>query len=275
MKRGMTLKDSFSQEIKIDMFKGVVVIDLLKKMLHHVRPYEVNPGETHHAFSRFEAKVLEALRCGESLEPVIVGMTHAFSGIPVDRTRKKKLVGIVGEIFVRQEEFINEHLIEKIENYGGEAWLMPLADFFTEGTYRDLIDARNTQPWNILLLTKRWLTLRSLLHLEHRLSKLAEPLLANRKEVSVQRVFKEGSRYMSPNLPLEDLPSLGRAVLFAKKKQVDLIINVKRFSCMPGNIVESISQRVQRDFRVPVLNIAYDGSGHANKPVGTVLENLK
>ncbi len=42
---------------------------------------------------------------------------------------RKPLVGIVGEIYVRNNVFANEHVVRSIEKLGAEAWMAPLAEW--------------------------------------------------------------------------------------------------------------------------------------------------
>ena len=75
-------------------------------------------------------------------------------------------------------------------------------------------------------------------------------------------------------MPLEDLPNIGRAMIFVEENKVDLLINVKPFSCMPGNVVEAIMQRIQKDYDIPVISLSYEGRGDTNQPIETILSNL-
>ncbi len=273
IKRGTALKDSASRKMKLDVFKGIVAIDILKKYLHRIRPYEVEKGSAKRVFDRYEDEIYKTIREDRSLEKVIARMSREFEAIPLG-AQKKKLVGIVGEIFVRQEEFINEYLIDEIEKYGGEAWLMPLSDWFLEGANRDLIDEIKSSKRSIARVFRRKITLHVLERIEKRMMKRTGRLLDRRHEPGIRAVFREGAKYLSESMPLEDLPNIGRAVIFSRRDRVDLIVNVKPFSCMPGNIVESLLKRIEREHRLPILSLSYEGGYNTNRPIRSILENL-
>jgi predicted nucleotide-binding protein (sugar kinase/HSP70/actin superfamily) len=266
VKRGVALDDSVSRKFKTDVYKGIVAVDVLKKFLH---------GSTDQVFKHYENILYEAIRKDDPMEPVIAEASEAFKRIRVDMSQKKKLVGIIGEIFVRQEEFINEGLIDEIERNGGEVWLMPLSGWFLEGACRDLIDTINTAITDIPMVVKRGLSLYTLDRIEKKMMKAAGPELQERHEPGIREIWSAGSKYLSRNLPLEDLPNIGRARIFAGKDKVDLIVNAKPFSCMPGNIVEAVLKEVEDEYNVPVINLSYEGGEGTNRPVRNILENLQ
>ena len=103
----------------------------------------------------------------------------------------------------------------------------------------------------------------------------AGKILADRHEPDVRKIYKAGEKYLSSNLPLEDVPNIGRAILFAKKDGVDLIVNVKPFSCMPGNIVEAVLQELSEACGVPTISLSYEGGEGTNRPIRDILENLQ
>ena len=57
------------------------------------------------------------------LVDVMRQLADNFSEITADYTKSKPLVGIVGEIYCRMDDYVNANLIRRIEKYGGEVWL--------------------------------------------------------------------------------------------------------------------------------------------------------
>jgi predicted nucleotide-binding protein (sugar kinase/HSP70/actin superfamily) len=52
--------------------------------------------------------------------------------------------------------------------------------------------------------------------------------------------------------------SIGKSVYWIKNG-ADGIINVFPFTCIPGNIVNAISKRIREEYKIPWLNLAFDG----------------
>ncbi len=44
-------------------------------------------------------------------------------------------MGIVGEIYVRSNRFSNGNLIQKVEEFGGQAWLAPIGEWVSYLNY--------------------------------------------------------------------------------------------------------------------------------------------
>jgi predicted nucleotide-binding protein (sugar kinase/HSP70/actin superfamily) len=266
-------KDSINPEIKKNAYRGMVVLDLLQKSLHKTRPYEREKGRSLATYRDYRKRVLDALERGGPLEPVFVEAVEAFKRIEIDRARRP-LVGIVGEYFVTTSAFINQNLIEVIEECGGEAWLVPHADFTLWYSVKDFQVLHKLRPFDREGILKQERTVEFLQGEEHRLIALSGGFLDRRSEPSMREIYREAMSYMHEDVPNETLPTVGRAVLFAKRDGASLIVNCKPFSCMPGNASEAILQRVKRDYDIPVVNVNYEGTGDANKSVRTMLLNL-
>jgi len=118
-------------------WKGIVFVDGLVKMLHQTRPYEVNRGDTEKMYLRYLGELDQAMRQDAPLEDLAARAASDFATIEVVR-EDRPLVGVVGEIYLRNNRFSNNHLIEKLENLGVEIWLASFAEWplYTSHTYR-------------------------------------------------------------------------------------------------------------------------------------------
>lgn len=70
-------------------------------------------------------------------------------------------------------------------------------------------------------------------------------------------VKQKAAPYLSQNVGGEGRETIGGIVLFAERG-FDGIIQLLPFGCMPENIATSITPKVQRDFDIPVLTLAFD-----------------
>ncbi len=68
----------------------------------------------------------------------------------------------------------------------------------------------------------------------------------------------------------EAILTVGRASLF-KRDGVSAIVNCLPFGCMPGNLTSALLLSLQDKFRIPVVNVTYDGKGGVNESVGLFL----
>jgi predicted nucleotide-binding protein (sugar kinase/HSP70/actin superfamily) len=217
--------------------------------------------------------VLSALESGEPLEPVFNRAIEAFRQITV-RREQRPLVGIVGEYFVTTSPFINQRLVEVIEECGGEAWLVPHADFTLWYSVKDFQVLDKLRPVDEKTRRRHEGTIAFLQSEEHRWIERSGGFLDDRAEPAMNEIYAEAVQYMHEDVPNETLPTVGRAVLFARRDRASLIVNCKPFSCMPGNASEAILQKVKRDYDVPIVSVNYEGTGDANQTVRTMLLNL-
>jgi len=180
--------------------------------------------------------------------------------VKVDRSDPKPRIGIIGEIFVRSNQFANDFVVRKLEGLGAECALPPMEEWL------DYIDHQRRR--------------RSRLHLEggwrdwakQKLSELvqersAQPLRKQfdsaienfARELPTQQILNRGRRYLTPAVEGEAILSMGRAIEYAEHG-FDGIVNIIPFGCMPGTIVSILLHQFRQDYGLPVFNLVVDGT---------------
>ena len=192
----------------------------------------------------------------ESLEKLATEANAALCAIDVAGDRRP-LVGVVGEIFLRNNRFSNNHLIETLEKLGLEVWLATFTEWplYTSVTYRN--DARaNFDLKNYIDSTLQLLFQR---RQEHSIVKRFSGMNQLWNEYPVERVLKLASRYLPLDFKGEAILSIGKAMEMVNKGAAG-VVNAMPFNCMPGTVVSSLSKTVSEDLGgVPWLNISYEG----------------
>lgn len=122
---------SMDLKIQIKMLFGLTFIGFLEQMRRAVRPYEVNKGDTDKVFEtalkECSAGLVASNKKGyQALERAV----QAFNDIEVNRTERKPLVCMVGEILVEYHHGANRNIIRYLEDNGLEVYLPPMLDFF-------------------------------------------------------------------------------------------------------------------------------------------------
>jgi predicted CoA-substrate-specific enzyme activase len=268
------VSDSFTSDLKMEVFRGVLVLDILKRMLYKTRPYEKRTGQTDLVYEKHRELLLSAIRSGDSLDASIVKALEEFKGIEVDRSAKKLLVAVVGESSVRCDAYINQDLLKIIEDNGGEIWHMNMTEWLIWGTSRTT-PAYGEYLWkddNHLDIDR---IVTGMEMEQERMLDLCGDFLADRHEPHMAEVYEAAEEYVDRTCASETLTIAGRSVLFAKRDHADLVVNVKPFSCLPGNVTEAILNRIKIDVNVPIITITYERGGDPNAPVRTMLQNLK
>jgi predicted nucleotide-binding protein (sugar kinase/HSP70/actin superfamily) len=178
-------------------------------------------------------------------------------------------VGIVGEVYVRNNVFANEHVVRSIEKLGAEAWMAPLAEWvlFTSSLWnlRQNLDQRfSTQ------LVQGWVKWHWLRHWERKLYGAASPLLDDRHEPDLDDVLASAMTKLPDSIGGEAIITVGRAIEFVKQ-QAAMVVNVAPFSCMPGTITTAIFRQVSAETGTPIVNLFYDGTGGQNRSLEVYL----
>jgi predicted CoA-substrate-specific enzyme activase len=238
-------------------WKGIVAIELLTKCLHESRPYEQRKGSADELYRHHLERLVKSLRGKNGrVEDALTLASKDFAAFP--RTKERKpLVGIVGEIFVRSNKFSNEDVIRKIEALGGEVLLTPVDEWVY---YENFLDRRHSlakrnYSFVINTLIKNFFQKR----IEHRYSHCFKGRLRTLPEPSTAEVLKKAAPYVHDSFEGEAALSIGKAADFVSRG-VSGVVNTMPFGCMPGTIVTALMRAVTRDFGLPVINIAYDGT---------------
>jgi len=237
-------------------WRGLVFIDCLVKMLHRVRPYERHEGETEKLYFHYLGRMDHAIVHDEPLAKLATEAAQAFARVDRDDS-PRPLVGVVGEIYLRNNRFSNNHLIGKLEKLGLEVWLATFSEWplYTSFTYRrDALAAHNLTD---SLKGSLQLVIQS--RQEHKLFDCFNRELNIRPEYPVKKVLNLATRYLSIDHKGEAILSIGKAMEMYREG-ADGIVNAMPFNCMPGTVVSSLSKRISDDHdSIPWLNISYEG----------------
>lgn len=115
---------------------GIIYGDLLMRVLHRVRPYEIIPGSANLLFDRWVERCSEQLVSGDAKDFAdnVYGIVEEFSQLEISRQVKPR-VGVVGEILVKYHPAANNDIVGVLEDAGAEAVVPDMLDFFLYSAY--------------------------------------------------------------------------------------------------------------------------------------------
>jgi predicted CoA-substrate-specific enzyme activase len=243
-----------SASLFIRALKGVIAIDYLLKLCREKRPYELVLGETDRLYNKYLSLICNAIQNGR-IEVVLKKAASEFATLPIKYNPKPR-IAIVGEIFVRSHEYSNNRIERRVEEYGGETIFPPFYEWglHTSGTRR--MDAR--VEGRILIHYLTYISELLIRYFERSLSRPVRGRLRRIEKVRIPEIWGAAEPYLIKWFG-EPALSIGDSVLWARGKKIDGIINLLPFTCMPGNITAAAFKRVEDDYGLPVLNIAFDG----------------
>ena len=251
------------------LWHAVVASDVARKLVHRVRPYETEPGSVDGLAEELLAQWEKDLAGSptDAMYATLERFARRFESLP-RAGKPRPVVGVVGEIYVRANPFLNQDLCRRIESLGGEAWLAPLSEWVLYTSHIRALYARRDRfsPAALVERARTWLEENLFfVRVEHRYYDSAGPALADRREPDIDAVMKAGGAYAPWEFEGESLLTLGRTALFFARDGVRAVVNAAPMFCMPGTITTSIFPRLEKEFGRPVVCNFYDGSGDPNQ----------
>ena len=246
-------------------WSGIVFVDTIQKMLRETRPYEVKKGECDQLYEHYLRRCEQVVEARGDLPALAREACGALEAVPTDRRRTRPRIGIVGEVFVRCNQFTNHFIVRRIEEMGGEAILPPFEEWINYITWSRITDARTERAFKRLLVEK----------ITDFVQRREKYKVLNPFRGAVRHFFDEppsdevidlARPYLDPAVRGEPILSMGRCVEYAETG-CDGVVNLHPFNCMPGTIVNALLTKFQKDWDMPVLKVAYDGLQSATETI--------
>jgi len=114
------------------LIKALMAGDVLNAVGYRIRPYELEPGSTDRAIEAAKRICHDALANGESILMALRRSRQLLAAVPVDRTRVKPRVAVIGEFWAMTTEGDGNYQLQRfLEREGAEvdiqlvtAWLL-------------------------------------------------------------------------------------------------------------------------------------------------------
>lgn len=247
-----------SQRFRINAWKGFVAFDFIRKLYRETRPYELHTGES-------EAVYLEALKKAEAsienncrgLRRILVETASAFMAVKVDKSKRKPVIAVLGEIFMRDNAGCNGNIANRLEALGAEVLVGPFSEWITYSTHRYTRDSRWKNDTKGVIRSKIQGIGQEVLvdYLLRGIRKMSD----TSKDVSLHEILRLSNRYVSEFYDGDPPIALGMSSALAGRG-VSGIAAILPFTCMPGTLIASVSDSFRKDHNnIPFLNIPYDG----------------
>jgi predicted CoA-substrate-specific enzyme activase len=246
------------QKFRINAWKGFVVADFLRKIHRETRPYEINKGETDLLYEQSLAKLIKCVENGsKGLHKVISGIAGDFMAVKVDKSERRPVVAVIGEIFMRANAGCNGDVANKLEDLGLEIVIGPFSEWINYSTYRFTRDSRWKNDTKGVIKSKLQALGQDII--ADSLLKGIKELTDYEKDISLHDMLNLCNPYVNKDYDGDPAIAMGSSVAFTKRG-VSGIAAILPFTCMPGTLVASVSDSFRKDHdNIPFINIAYDG----------------
>ncbi len=258
-----SISGGHGSKFRLNAWKGFVAMDMIRKLKQERKPYELVPGSVDKMYKHALADLVRCMENGaDDLTDILAGIAHGFTQIPLSNGKRKPVIAVVGEIFMRDNDFCSGHLISRLEKIGAETWIAPFAEWLSYSTIRYTRDSRWKGDFKGVIKSK----LQE--YFQERIAKkIINPfhdIFDHDKEVAVKDMLNACGPYVHRHYDGDPALNLGTSAILADKG-ISGIANMLPFTCMPGTVVAAVSDQLRQDKGgIPYVNIAYDGQEDAS-----------
>ena len=252
----MTPGAVLSQSLSTRIFQSYIIGCIIYKMYHRIRPYERVLGSTESAMKMARGIISEALRAGTDLRAALTEATEIFRGTERDESGGRKArIGIIGDLYVKYNELMNQKIQALVEELGGEL-IIPSMTEYPFHFYDADIRLHGADPRSYRILRA----------IEQRFEKIAFDIIGDQLEPDFEECVRLMKEYRIRHyIAGETSINVGRALYYIANGSVDAILHINPMFCCPGVVTSSIYRKIQSDFGIPIIDIFYDGTGNPNR----------
>ena len=234
---------------------AVIYGDLFMRVLYATRPYEAEPGSANALYEKWARVARRNVYTGNlrKFKSILKGIVNDFDSLPLLDMKKPK-VGVVGEILVKYHPNANNDVVSIIEQEGGEAVVLDLADFLLYGMY--------SKEFNYNVLSGSYAMMMG--------NKAAIRVIEYFRK-PMREALRESKRFHEP-MHIEDIAGKASSIIslgnqcgegwLLTGEMVDLIddgveniICMQPFACLPNHVTGKGMMKALRK-RNPMANIA-------------------
>jgi predicted nucleotide-binding protein (sugar kinase/HSP70/actin superfamily) len=273
----------YSQDLVRTAWRAVLTQDILMKLLLKTRPYEREKGSTDAVYHESLVEVGDAVSLvgcthKERLAAISAAMLRArdrFRALPADYDPTRPLIGVVGEIFCRQNTFSNFDLIRVVEEQGGECWLSDIGEWvwYTDDEQRRRLTEQGRRFGKTN--TVRYIKSKIMRMDEHALyGPFADDFVGYEEPHHVGDVLEMSKPYLPYTGALGEMVLSSGKSIYMYEKGADGIIDISPFTCMNGIVTEAVYPSLSHDLDdLPIRVFYFDGTqGDLERDVGIFLE---
>ena len=250
-------------------WRSIVAADITRKMLYMVRPYEKEEGAADKIHRKTLNNMAEVLSNPEytlrkqmtEMQGVLENARDSYLKMPVKQNLGTlPLVGIVGEIYLRFNDFSNQYLIRKLEKIGAEAWIADISEWVWYTNFeekRKLIEKGNRFSFQMAKIKIRH-TVQKID--EYGLKEPVKKFFSDRREAKTEEILLNSEGFLPARMALGEMTlNSGKAISFYKEG-CDGVVDISPFTCMNGIVTEVVYPNISRFCSsMPVRIFYFDG----------------
>ena len=224
-----------------------------------IRPYEKQAGITEATIGQSLDILTKAFRYNHSKDHALKKIMLDFESIQTIRSDKPK-VAIFGDLYVRDNDLMNQDLVKTVELNGGEVITTPYSEFlkivvntvterfFRKGQYSEYVKLKFLKSL-IPLVEEKY---RKYFH------KYNGEIYGITSDETDKWLNRFGLNILHRGESLENILKIHS--LIKNHPNLDLFIQTNPSYCCPSLVTEAMTSRIEEITGVPVVTIEYDGT---------------
>ena len=198
--------------------RTVFALDELQSFLSYYRAREINKGESEKIYNKAIKRLRTSTNSKELAKNLKQGLKE-ISSVKIDKKRDVLHVDLTGEIYIVNDEFSNQYMERELGAMGVQV--------------------------------RRSLTVSSFL------KDAIIPKMFKKGETHLERAYRLAKPYLMRDIGGDALECVSD-VLYAKERNVDGLIHVSPFTCMPEIMSQNIFPKMREDVNLPILSLIMD-----------------
>jgi len=235
---------------------------LFHKVACRIRPYEMVPGQTDQVFAKVQKILLNAFSGELPIEKAVREGLGLVDQIEYDRESRKPLVAIFGDLYVRDNDVMNQDLVRTIEEAGGEALVTPYHDY-TKITIENMFRRAYLRREYVETSFNRIL-LNVVKYMDERYYKPFAKYLGPAPVIRPRELEKKLEHF---NISLlhggESYDNILKIFYIVENyPKVSLFVQTNPSFCCPALVTEAMTRRIRELTGVPIVTLTYDGTSN-------------
>ena len=198
--------------------RTVFAVDELQNFLSYHRAREIHKGDSEKAFNK-AIKLIRQAKTAKELSKALKTGLSLISNVEIDKTKDILYVDLTGEIYIVNDEFSNQNMERELGAMGVQV--------------------------------RRSLTVSSFL------KDAIIPKMFKKGETHLERAYRLAKPYLMRDIGGDALECISD-VLYAKERNIDGLIHVSPFTCMPEIMSQNIFPKMREDVNLPILSLIMD-----------------
>jgi len=241
-----------------------------------IRPYEINRGETDKVLAAALSIISAAFLTGGSKEKALKEAISMVKKVQTRKGEERPKVAIFGDLYVRDNDTMNQNLVHFIEENGGEVVTTPYYKYikiiansyfkkwFKEGKYLSLISNKALLTVMQAMEKKYYKYFETILNESDFIVNDSHEKLLGQYGILAEHTGESMDNILKIHHIINEHPDLR------------LMVQTNPAFCCAGLVTEAMAAGIEANTKVPIVSITYDVSGgNKNKVIIPFLKSTR